>query len=85
MVTLLGIAVIVLLISWAKIHPFLALIIGSIAVGIAAGVPLGTAITNVEAGVGGVLQEVGLLIALGAMLGNYWPIPAAPTGSSTRW
>lgn len=69
-VTLLGIAVIVLLISWAKMHPFLALIIGSIAVGIAAGVPLGTAITNVEAGVGGVLQEVGLLIALGAMLGK---------------
>ena len=69
-VTLLGIAAIVLLISWAKMHPFLALILASIGVGIAGGVPLGTAITNFEAGVGSTLQEVGLLIALGAMLGK---------------
>ena len=69
-VTLLGIAAIVLLISWAKMHPFLALILASIAVGIAAGVPLGTAITNFEDGVGSTLKEVGLLIALGAMLGK---------------
>ena len=69
-VTLLGIVAIVLLISWAKMHPFLALILASVAVGIAAGVPLGTAITNFETGVGSTLQEVGLLIALGAMLGK---------------
>ena len=69
-VTVLGIAAIVLLISWAKVHPFLALIVASIAVGIAAGVPLGTAITNFEDGVGNTLKEVGLLIALGAMLGK---------------
>ena len=36
----------------------------------AAGVPLGTAITNFEDGVGSTLKEVGLLIALGAMLGK---------------
>ena len=69
-VTVLGIAVIVLLISWAKMHPFLSLIIGSLVVGIAAGVPLGSVITNFETGVGSTLQEVGLLIALGAMLGK---------------
>lgn len=69
-VTLLGIVAIVLLISWAKMHPFLALIIASIGVGIGVGVPLGTAITNFETGVGSTLQEVGLLIALGAMLGK---------------
>ena len=70
LVAVAGIAIIVLLISWAKLHPFLALILGSLFVGIAAGVPLGTVITNFETGVGGTLQEVGLLIALGAMLGK---------------
>ena len=70
LVAVAGIAIIVLLISWAKLHPFLALILGSLFVGIAAGVPLATVITNFEGGVGGTLQEVGLLIALGAMLGK---------------
>ncbi len=69
-VTVLGIAIIVLLISWAKMHPFLSLILGSVFVGIAAGVQLGMVITNFETGVGATLQEVGLLIALGAMLGK---------------
>ncbi|MDP5227204.1 MULTISPECIES: gluconate:H+ symporter [Arthrobacter] len=69
-VALLGIAAIVLLITKLKVHPFLALVLGSAFVGLASGVELGKVITNFETGVGGVLQEVGLLIALGAMLGK---------------
>jgi GntP family gluconate:H+ symporter len=65
-----GIAIIVVLIVWAKVHPFLALILGSAFVGLASGVGLSDVITNFETGVGGVLMEVGLLIALGAMLGK---------------
>ena len=70
LVTLGGIAIIVLLIVLAKVHPFLALIAGSAFVGLAGGVPLPKIITNFEMGVGSTLQEVGLLIALGAMLGK---------------
>src|SRR6478609_8666056 len=66
----LGIALIVVLIAKFKLHPFLALVLGSAFVGLASGVELPKIISNFEDGVGGTLQEVGLLIALGAMLGK---------------
>ncbi|WP_226761706.1 gluconate:H+ symporter [Arthrobacter sp. SO3] len=69
-VAALGIALIVVLITKFKLHPFLALILGSAFVGLAAGVEPALVIKNFEDGVGGVLKEVGLLIALGAMLGK---------------
>lgn len=69
-VAVLGIALIVVLIAKLKVHPFLALVLGSAFVGLVSGVELGKVVTNFETGVGGVLQEVGLLIALGAMLGK---------------
>src|SRR6185437_5503946 len=65
-----GIALIVLLITTIKMHPFLALILGSALVGLASGVGVGDIVTNFEQGVGDTLKEVGLLIALGAMLGK---------------
>lgn len=70
LVALGGILLIVALIVWAKLHPFLSLILGSAFVSLASGVATGDVIKNFEAGVGSTLQEVGLLIALGAMLGK---------------
>src|SRR3954451_12299569 len=70
LVTLGGIAVIVVLIAVFHMHPFLALILGSAFVGFAAGVASQDVISNFEDGVGNTLKEVGLLIALGAMLGK---------------
>ena len=69
-VAAIGIALIVLLIVKLKLHPFLSLVLGSAFVGLASGVELGKVISNFEDGVGGTLKEVGLLIALGAMLGK---------------
>lgn len=69
-VTVIGIAIIVLLIVVLKMHPFLSLILGSAFVGLATPVPLPMIVTNFEDGVGSTLKEVGLLIALGAMLGK---------------
>ncbi len=40
----LGIAVIIVLIAWAKLHPFLSLTFGGLTVGLVAGVPLATGI-----------------------------------------
>lgn len=67
---LLGIAVVVVLISLAKVHPFLALILGSGVLGVAAGLPLDKTITSFTNGVGSTVGSVGLLIALGAMIGG---------------
>jgi gluconate:H+ symporter, GntP family len=69
-VAAIGIAIVVLLIVWAKMHAFLALSIGALFVGIASGVALDKVTTSYENGVGGVLGYVGVLIALGAMLGK---------------
>jgi gluconate:H+ symporter, GntP family len=70
LVALGGIALIVVLIAALDVHPFLALVLGSAFVGIASGVAVQKVITNFETGVGATLMEVGLLIALGAMLGK---------------
>jgi gluconate:H+ symporter, GntP family len=70
LVALGGIALIVVFIAALDMHPFLALILGSALVGFGSGVGSQDVITNFESGVGKTLREVGLLIALGAMLGK---------------
>lgn len=65
-----GIALLVVLIVWLKLHAFLALTIGALFVGVGSGIPLDKVTASYEAGVGGVLGYVGVLIALGAMLGK---------------
>ncbi|GAA1528017.1 GntP family permease [Nocardioides humi] len=67
---LLGIGVIVVLIIAAKVHPFLALTAGALAVGVVAGVDVETAIASYTAGFGSTAAGVGILIALGAMFGK---------------
>src|SRR4051812_28692268 len=70
LMALAGIVLIVLLIAAFNLHPFLALILGSALVGFGSGVASADVIANFEDGVGSTLKEVGLLIALGAMLGK---------------
>ncbi|MFI1796706.1 gluconate:H+ symporter [Streptomyces sp. NPDC020379] len=65
-----GIAVIVLLITRLKLHAFLALTIGSLLLGAAAGAPLDKVITSFTSGLGATVAGVGVLIALGAILGK---------------
>jgi len=65
-----GIALIVAMIVWLKLHAFLALTVGALFVGVGSGIPLGKVTASYEAGVGGVLGYVGVLIALGAMVGK---------------
>jgi gluconate:H+ symporter, GntP family len=65
-----GIATVVVLISAAKFHPFLALILGTAALGIVAAVPAAAIIDSFTKGFGSTVGTVGLLIALGAMVGK---------------
>jgi GntP family gluconate:H+ symporter len=67
---LLGIAVVVVLITWAKLHPFLSLILGSATLGVVAGLGPADTIKSFTTGVGSTVGSVGLLIALGAMIGG---------------
>src|SRR4051812_3062903 len=65
----LGIVAVILLIAWAKWHPFLALIMGSGVLGLVAGVAPGGVVTSFTTGLGSTVGSVGLLIALGSMIG----------------
>ena len=66
---LLGIVTVVVLITWLKVHPFLALILGSGVLGLVAGLGAAKTITSFTAGVGATVGSVGILIALGAIIG----------------
>jgi gluconate:H+ symporter, GntP family len=68
--TLVAIAVVVLLITRFSVHPFIALILGSGVVGLASGLPAVDVIKNFQSGFGSTLGSVGILVALGTMLGK---------------
>lgn len=65
-----GIAVIVALIVWVKLHPFLALMLGAGVLAVAAGLPYVDAFTSFTTGLGTTVAGVGILIALGAIIGK---------------
>ena len=65
-----GIIAVVLLISALRVHPFLALIFGSAVLGAIARLPPSKTVDAFAAGVGSTVGSVGLLIALGAMIGG---------------
>jgi len=76
---LLGIGTVVVLITVAKFHPFLGLLIGTGVMGAAAGVAPTGILASFEAGFGSTMGTVGILIALGAMVGKI----LADTGGSS--
>ena len=66
----LGFAMVILLIAVGKVHPFLSLVFGALVLGIVAGFGPEETITSFSAGVGSTVGGVGLLIAVGAMIGG---------------
>lgn len=67
---LLSIGAIVLLITKLKLHPFLALTLGSGLLAAVAGAPFDKLLSSFSTGFGATVASVGLLIGLGAMLGK---------------
>jgi GntP family gluconate:H+ symporter len=76
----LAVVALIVLIARFKLHPFLALITVSLALGIAAGMPLGSVVGAFQNGVGGVLGFIAIVVALGTMLGKMM----AESGGATR-
>lgn len=67
---LLGIATVVVLITVLRVHPFLSLVIGSAVLGLVATLGPSATVDSFTKGVGSTVGSVGLLIALGAMIGG---------------
>ncbi len=67
---LIGIVVIIALITWLKVHPFIALTIGALGVGIGAGLAPDKAVTSFGNGFGATMTSVGILVGLGSMFGK---------------
>src|SRR5690242_2132407 len=80
----LGIAAVVVLIAWAKWHPFLALILGSAVLGLVAALGPGKTVTSFTTGLGSTVGSVGLLIALGSMIGALLAESGGADGIVTR-
>lgn len=73
MLLMLGLAAvlaILALIMKAKAHPFIAMIVVSIALALVAGMPMAEVIPTLQAGMGKTLGSVALIVTLGAMLGR---------------
>jgi GntP family gluconate:H+ symporter len=66
-VTVIGLIV---LITKFKLHPFISLTIAAAFLGLTSGMPIGTIIKAFQDGFGGVLGFVGIILALGTMLGK---------------
>ncbi|WP_143960861.1 GntP family permease [Litoribacter populi] len=64
-----GVAVLIFLILYFKIQPFLALLIASIGVGLMAGMAPMAVLARVQEGMAGTLGFIAIVVGLGAMLG----------------
>src|SRR6266542_426416 len=69
-ILLLGIILLVLLITWAKLNAFLAFIIVSILIGLFNGMNIENVTTALEKGIGNLLGSLSIILCLGAMLGK---------------
>jgi gluconate:H+ symporter, GntP family len=68
------------LIAHFKLHPFIALVSVSLAMGVAAGMPPAAAVKAFQEGVGNTLGFIAIVVALGTMLGKMM----AESGAATR-
>ncbi|MFK3841311.1 MULTISPECIES: GntP family transporter [Serratia] len=70
MIAVFGVVLLLLMVIKAKIQPFVALLVVSLLVALASGIPTGEVMKVMTAGMGGVLGSVTIIIGLGAMLGR---------------
>lgn len=77
---LLSIAILILLIVWAKLNPFLAFIISAISAGLLLGLPADKIAGSIQTGMGNLLGDLVIVIVMGAMLGKL----VAESGAAQR-
>lgn len=67
---LLSVIGLILLIAVFKLNPFISLLLASLGLAMAARMPLKTVVHSFEAGLGGTLGHIAIVVALGTMLGK---------------
>jgi GntP family gluconate:H+ symporter len=70
LIVVLAIIALLLMITWAKINPFVALIITAVGTGLATGMPLAKIVQSIKDGLGGTLGFLAIVLGLGTMLGK---------------
>ena len=80
-----GIALLLLLIIRFQVHAFIALMLVSLLVAIATGIPSAEIIPTLIAGMGGTLGSVAILVALGAMLGRMIEVSGGASTLANRF
>ena len=71
------IVLLVLLVSWAKLNPFIAFLLVSIIAGLMLGIPITKVTASVQKGMGDILGQLLIIICLGAMLGKLVAVSGA--------
>ena len=69
-ILLIGIVLLILLITWVKLSPFLAFILVSILIGFSNGMDISTITNALQKGIGDLLGSIVIILGLGAMLGK---------------
>ena len=67
---LIAIVALIVLIARYKVYPFLVLIVVSLLLGLASGMPVGQIVKSFETGNGGTLGHIAIVVGLGTMLGK---------------
>ena len=75
-----AVVALIVLIARFRLHPFVALVVVSLVLGGAAGMPLGSVVTAFQEGVGTALGFIAVVVGLGTMLGKMM----AESGGATR-
>jgi gluconate transporter len=70
-ITLAAIALLLVLILAARLHAFLALLLASFCLGLAAGLDPATVLKSIQTGFGDALGFIAVVVALGAMIGRF--------------
>lgn len=70
LIILLCIVLLILLVSWLKVNPFLAFLLVSITAGLLLGIPFAKVTASVQKGLGDTLGQLAIIVCLGAMLGK---------------
>lgn len=80
LIVIAGISLLLFLIIRSKLHAFVALLLVSLLVGAAAGMPLDKVIESIQNGMGGTLGFVAVVVGLGAMFGQMLEVSGEPNG-----
>lgn len=67
----------VVLVTWAKVNPFLAFLVVSVVAGLLLGIPIAKVTASVQKGLGDTLGKLAIIICMGAILGKLIAVSGA--------